>query len=421
MQRELISDNGKGEDEGSTASVHPGTRGEFSSSLRKRLTISSPLATLVTIASAHMVHHICRDSIPILFPVLRSEFSLSYAQLGLLATGSMIALGLLQLPAALFVKWVTRKIILGSGFLLTSLTTFLTGTANSFQTLFLWQLMCGVSESTYHPMGASILGSRFSKKRIGGAMGIHSSGGSIGGILGPILMVYLVTLLDWRWGLYITAIPGIVMSVVLIFFLAEERNIEAPQSFRLTSEVLSVLRNRRFVTTLAASAAGSFAIGSIRSFTSTYLVSERGASLAQSGFLYTLMVAGGLVGSVVLGYLSDRLSRKIMLAVLFLLVSLSVFMLTLPVPTALLAVLLILTGLTLYGTVPILQAMIMNFVGPELRDAILGVYFTSDFVVLGLGPLISGLLVDMMGFNWMFYAISAFLLVASILSLSIHR
>ncbi len=421
MQRELISQNGKEEDERATTTVHPGTKGELSSSLRKRLTISSPLATLATIASAHIVHHICRDSVPILFPVFRSEFSLSYTQLGLLATGSMIALGLLQLPAALFVKWVTRKIILGIGFLLTSLTTFLTGTANSFQILFLWQLMCGVSESTYHPMGASILASRFSKKRIGGAMGVHMAGGSIGGILGPIMMVYFVTLLDWRLGLYIIAIPGIVMGVVLIFFLAEERNIEAPQSFRLTSEVLSVLRNRRLLTTMAVSAAGSFAIGSIRSFASTYLVSERGASLVQSGFLYTLMVAGGLVGSVVLGYLSDRLPKKIMLTVLYLLVSLSVFMLTFPVPVAALAVLLILTGMTLYGTVPILQAMIMNFVGPELRDAILGVYFTSDFVVLGLGPLISGFLVDMMGFNIMFYVMSALLLIGSILSLSTHK
>jgi len=389
---------------------------------RKRSIVAvSPLATLATVASAHMVHHICRDSLPVLFPVFRSEFSLSYAQLGLIATGSLIALGLLQLPASLFVKWVARKTVLGVGFLLTSITTFLTGTAHSFQTLFLWQLLSGVSESTYHPMATSIIASRFPKERIGGAMGIHVSGGSIGGIVGPVLMVFLVTLLDWRSGLYILAIPSLAMGIAVIFLLTDEKTTGAPQPFRLAIEALSALRDRRVAAVLATSAAGTFGIGSIRSFTSAYLVSERNASLIQSGTLYSLMVAGGLVGSVVFGYLSDRLPRRTVLATLFFLFSVSVFILAFSSSLIVLAAVLFVVGATVFGTVPILQAMIISSTRPELQDAILGVYFTSDFVFLGLGPLITGMLIDMAGFSWMFYTISLLALGASIHSLSLRQ
>lgn len=388
---------------------------------KRSIVAVSPLATLATVASAHMVHHICRDSLPVLFPIFRSEFSLNYAQLGLIATGSLIALGLLQLPASLFVKWIARKTLLGVGFLLTSITTFLTGTAYSFQTLFLWQLLSGVSESTYHPMATSIIASRFPKEKIGGAMGIHISGGSIGGIVGPILTVFLVALLDWRSGLYIIAIPSLAMGIAVIFLLTDEKATGAPQPFRLAVDALSNLRDRRVTAILATSAAGTFGIGSIRSFTSAYLVSERNASLIQSGTLYSLMVAGGLVGSVVFGYLSDRLPRKTVLATLFFLFSVSVFMLAFPSSLAVLATLLFVVGATVFGTVPILQAMIISSTKPELQDAILGVYFTSDFVFLGLGPLITGMLIDTAGFSWMFYTISLLALGASIHSLSLRQ
>jgi predicted MFS family arabinose efflux permease len=270
-------------------------------------------------------------------------------------------------------------------------------------------------------MATSIIASRFPKEKIGGAMGIHISGGSIGGIVGPVLMVFLAALLDWRSGLYIIAIPSLAMGIAVIFLLTEERTTRAAQPFRLASEALSTLRDRKVTAVLATSAAGTFGIGSIRSFTSAYLVSERNASLIQSGTLYSLMVAGGLVGSLVFGYLSDRFPKRIVLATLFLLFSISVFTLVFPSSLIVLAALLFLTGVTIFGTVPILQAMIIGSTKPELQDAILGVYFTSDFVFLGLGPLITGILIDMAGFSWMFYTISLLALGASVLSLSLRQ
>jgi len=128
-----------------------------------------------------------------------------------------------------------------------------------------------------------------------------------------------------------------------------------------------------------------------------------------------------LVGSVVFGYLSDRLPRKTVLATLFFLFSVSVFILPFPSSLIVLAVLLFVVGATIFGTVPILQAMIISSTRPKLQDAILGVYFTSDFVFLGLGPLITGVLIDMAGFSWMFYTISLLALGASVHSLLLHQ
>jgi len=75
-------------------------------------------ATLAASCTIHFLHDGCSDLLYVLFPVWAREFSLSFAQVGLLRAGYSGALALFQVPAGYLAdRWGEPRILAAGTFI----------------------------------------------------------------------------------------------------------------------------------------------------------------------------------------------------------------------------------------------------------------------------------------------------------------
>jgi MFS family permease len=144
---------------------------------------------------------------------------------------------------------------------------------------------------------------------------------------------------------------------------------------------------------------------------------ELGLNYAALGLHIALLVGVGVVAAPLVGYISDRAGRKLVLIP---------EMLGLCALTALLVpfgegfgliIILALMGLFFFSDQPILTAAALDVVGEEVAASTLGVFSFSRFVLAAASPLIAGRLFDEVGIESTFFYISGIYLLATVVLL----
>jgi FSR family fosmidomycin resistance protein-like MFS transporter len=149
------------------------------------------LAVLLSVSFSHMLNDMMQSLLPSIYPILKSEYALSFAQIGLITLTFQITASLLQ-PV---VGYVTDKkpqpyaLPLGMGCTLTGL--LLLAFATSYPVLLLAAAMVGMGSSVFHPES-----SRVARLASGGRHGLAQSvfqvGGNVGSAVGPLMAAFVV-------------------------------------------------------------------------------------------------------------------------------------------------------------------------------------------------------------------------------------
>ena len=372
-----------------------------------KLGVSSLLSrTLAMLFVAHAVHHSYITLIPLLFPIFRVEFNLSYTQLGILSTSFLLTYAALQAPASFLLRFVERKFILGFGLAWMALATLLTGFSTSFALLVFWQLLSGVGASTYHPMGSSLASKIFSRDGRGKAMGIHLAGGNLGTSLGPVIGGFLVAAVGWRQSLSIFVVPGLAVGLLFILFARDPLGISPADAGKMRGNILKILRNKAVIAITAASALTLFRFRGITSFAPSYFTAVYGWDISQAGLMFGIMQASGFFSPLLFGYVSDRFGRKPVVILATLSSALSIFLMTVKGDMTWTIANLVFVGFTLYSSASVLQALLADIVAPELIDLCFGIFFTFDFLIGTIAPLLLGFIIDVGSFEQAFYVMA---------------
>jgi MFS family permease len=147
------------------------------------------------------------------------------------------------------------------------------------------------------------------------------------------------------------------------------------------------------------------------------LETQLGMSKPSLGLHIALLVGVGIVTTPMMGYLADRLGRKLVLIP---------GMLGLAVLTALLVpfgegigliVVIALLGIFFFSDQPILTAGALDVIGEDVVASTLGVFSFSRFALAAASPLIAGLLFDSFGIDATFFYIAALYVVATVILL----
>ncbi|MEM3589942.1 MAG: MFS transporter [Candidatus Bathyarchaeia archaeon] len=368
--------------------------------------------------AAHGVHHAYLTLTPLLFPIIRAEFGLSYAQLGIMLTGFLYAYAALQAPASLLLKFVERRFILGIGMALMAFATMLMGLSASFEALLLCQMLAGIGASTYHPMATSLV-SKLSREGRGRAIGIHLSGGNLGTSLGPLIGGFLVAAVGWRWGLMLSAIPGLILGLLIASFKGLGGSPAGEGGAR--RGIAEILRNRAVILITATSALTLFRFRGISSFAPSYFVEAYGLDVAKAGILASIMFAAGFFSPPLLGHISDRLGRRAIVALISAISALSISLMAARLDAALTIANLIVVGFTIYSSSSPIQALLAEVVAPELMDLCFGVFFTLDFLAGNVAPLLLGFVIDAWGFEPAFHTIAILTALSALTILPIRE
>jgi MFS family permease len=175
-------------------------------------------ATVGLVTAGHFLSHFYLLAFPPLFSLIRPEFGLSNAQLGLVVSVISVAM-LLQIPVGELVDRIGGKWVFVGGVAVTSLGVLLAGTATSYLALLAFATLSGIGQATFHPADYPLLETVSEPERRGRNFSIHTFGGYVGFAAAPVVVGTLGIALGWRTALLIVGSVGVAYAGVVALAL----------------------------------------------------------------------------------------------------------------------------------------------------------------------------------------------------------
>ena len=163
----------------------------------------------IKILSTVGIYHSFNDGsvviIPILFPVFKILFNLSYTQVGIITGGGLLITLITQILIGKSSDRKDRRFLLSIGILLLSCSLLIITQVQGFLTLLLFIFLLRFSAGFFHPVGIGWISKAFKKERIDWAMGIQSALGDFGAFIAILSTAFIVEIKDWSYPFYLWA------------------------------------------------------------------------------------------------------------------------------------------------------------------------------------------------------------------------
>lgn len=253
----------------------------------------------------NFVNYVDRQIVFSLFPVLRRDFSLSYVQLGYLATAFTVVLSLASFPLGMLADRVSRRAVIGAGVLFWSGATFFSGLAGSFHALLIARGLVGVGEAAYTPAGAAVISASFPREVRARVQGAFDAGMFVGGATGIALGGIIAASFGWRFAFFLVGIPGVVLGLTALRLPKSVASVA-----KETMPVRELLRVPAFLALLMSGWFSSFAGYAYVAWGPELVQDYKGFSPQQAGLALGLtIVLGGTLGIGTGAYLSDLMAK----------------------------------------------------------------------------------------------------------------
>lgn len=279
---------------------------------------SNKYYVLIVLTLVYALNHIDRQIMIILQHPIQLEFGLSDTQLGLL-TGLVFATfyAVLGIPFAAWADRGNRRNIIALALSIWSGMTALSGFAGNFWQLALARMGVGIGEAGGTPPATSMISDLFPAKSRAMALGIYSTGISIGILVGFILGGMIATKYGWRMAFFVAGVPGLLMALVLMFTVKEPIRGLADGTVDAgivpsVAETITFFKGQRAMVSLLLG--GVFVCVSANAFLvgmPLYLIRVHEVPLTELGLMLGLMIGGiGGIGAIVFGMICDKLSAR---------------------------------------------------------------------------------------------------------------
>ena len=389
------------------------------------------------ISLAHGINEFYGIAIPPIIPILVADLGITYGQAGLLLTVFFVMYSVFQLPAGLLADRVGKKRLLVWGLVGMAGALALASTADGYGTLVLAQVLMGISGSTYHPAGMSLISDIESQDTEGKAMGVFGLGGMVGIASAPVVIGGIASLADWRTALLVAAVLGVAVTAAFQLLYREPGggrptpvadggrgdDAERPRSGDGRGDDAGGLRSdggrgtverardvfRRviqfevtpgIVVLTIVVVLVSLQIRSIQTFATGFLADGVGRSTSAANAVFFVMLAASAVSSIWVGSLADRYDRGRLGALAAGITSLLVVSTAAFVAadgavgewllTGSLVVVFAVLGLALYACTPIKNALMSEYATRDSSGSLFGVTQTASSAGSAAGPAIFG-------------------------------
>ncbi len=178
--------------------------------------LRSDASVIGLVGGAHLISHFSQLLLAPLFPWLKTEFNVSYAELGFLMTIFFVVSCAVQALSGFVVDRFSPRPILFAGLTLIGFAAFGYALSTSYWMLAASAVIGGVGNGVFHPVDYTLLNRKVSAPRLGHAYSVHGITGSLGWALAPAMLVPLTLAYSWRVAL---ASAGMLVFVVLAVML----------------------------------------------------------------------------------------------------------------------------------------------------------------------------------------------------------
>ncbi len=357
-------------------------------------------------------HSYVSNSFSVLLPLITSEFSLSYAEAGALATASILVFALMQFPTGYLAGRIGSKKIVVFGVAFHSVFNIFLAYSTSYVHFFLFNMLRSVGSGCHLTVATAFISNHFDERDRGKAIGIHESVISLAGLVAPVVTLPLALLFDWRITYVVYGIVGLAITAASWIFLPGAEGFEKSATSVQETEI-------RFFSTkvlllLVVMTLQGFVFHAVNAFLPLYLSKDKEILLVYLGYYVAIPNLLGLIGRPLGGYLSDKIGRIIMALVSFASVASGIILTVFVREFYWLVLSLALLGFGLNTVVPVLFAFLMDLFSPSKRALITGRINTIRHLIAGFSPSIMGAIADSAGFSISFLTL-ALVVVANML------
>jgi FSR family fosmidomycin resistance protein-like MFS transporter len=386
-------------------------------SARRLAAQTTTFVILVALSFSHLLNDMMQSLLPAIYPLLKTKFALSFAQVGLITFTFQFTASLLQPVVGLYTDKRPMPFSLAAGMGFTLVGLLLLGHAGSFAFLLLAAGLVGLGSSVFHPES-----SRVARMASGGRHGMAQSffqvGGNAGQALGPLLAAFVVVphgqgSVSWF------AIAALVAIVVLLNVGRWYRAARLRMAARPRGAAHATLRvSQRRVTVsvvilLALIFSKYFYMASLNTYYTFYLIHKFGVSIQTAQVLLFVFLGAVAAGTFAGGPIGDRIGRKYVIWGSIV----GVLPFTLMLPHANLpwtVVLSVLIGLILASAFSAILVYAQELL-PGKIGMVSGMFFGFAFGMGGLGAALLGVLADHTSIDFV-YGVCAFLPLIGLLA-----
>ncbi|APU32502.1 Fosmidomycin resistance protein [Ectopseudomonas alcaliphila JAB1] len=365
---------------------------------------ASPLVMRVigACALAHLINDLIQAVLPAIYPMLKFNYGLSFAQIGLITLTFQLTASLLQPWVGYHTDRYPKPWLLPAGSLCTLVGILMLAFVGSFPAILLASALVGIGSSTFHPEA-----SRIARLASGGRYGLAQStfqvGGNAGTAFGPLLAAAIIIPygqgnVAW-FGLF--AVFAIVVLYGLSRWYRHHLTLFKLKQGGVATHGLSAGRVKFALLILALLVFSKyFYMASFTSYFTFFLIEKFDLSVASSQLYLFLFLGAVAAGTFFGGPIGDRIGRK--QVIWFSILGVAPFSLLLPhVDLFWTGVLSMLIGFILASAFSAIVVFAQELM-PGNVGMIAGLFFGLMFGFGGIGGALLGYLADIHGIEEVF-------------------
>ncbi|MBP5365139.1 MAG: MFS transporter [Bacteroidales bacterium] len=352
---------------------------------------------LVALSSTHLFNDMLQAIISAVYPLIKSDLSISFAQIGAITLSYQISASIFQPIMGFLSDKRPNAYFLPLALIFTfcGLTTL--AYADSFHAILISVSVVGIGSSILHPEAARLT-SMASGGRRGLAQSIFQVGGNAGSALGPLIAALCIA----PYGrenialVALSAFAGIAIMIPICRWYRTNLHLLKHNKSAISTRIPHPLNRRQTIITITILMLLIFSkylyMASINSYYTFYLIDKFGVSIPTSQIMLFIFVAATAVGTIIGGPIGDRFGRKYVIWASIL----GCAPFTLMLPHASLVgsgVLTFVIGLTLSSAFPAIIVYAQELL-PNHLGLVSGLFYGFAFGIAGMSSAVLGYFAD---------------------------
>ena len=284
--------------------------------------VAGAALALVLLTALNFVNYIDRYILPGVQEQVKAEFHVSDSQIGSLTFWFFLT----YMLAAPLTGWIgdhlpRKPLIIGCALLISGINIF-TGTVHSFDSLLVRHAALGLGEACLGIYAPALISDFYPEADRNRVLTIFYTAIPVGAAIGYLIGEVVGSHYTWRTPFYVSAVPGILLAFLILFFMKEpargasdqkqgSQSTEAGMAPKKSTWalILDLLHNSPYLYASLGMAMVTFSLGGISAWMPSFL-QRSGFSPNSVGItLGAITAGGGLGGTAIGGWIAQRWLR----------------------------------------------------------------------------------------------------------------
>jgi FSR family fosmidomycin resistance protein-like MFS transporter len=382
----------------------------------RKIAHDTSFAVLFAIGFCHLLNDMMQALLPAIYPTLKAQFHLNFAQIGLVTLAFQCTASLFQPVVGYFADLKPMPYSLALGMISTLTGLLVLAVAPNYAVLLIAAILIGLGSAVFHPES-----SRVARMASGGRYGLAQSvfqvGGNTGQAISPLTAALLVATYGQR---SIVWYAGLALLAIVTLFnvgtwykhhgLQRIKSHQAVKDSGLPKAKVAIA----LIILLTLIFSKFFYLASIGNYYTFYLIHTFGVSVQNAQVHLFFFLGAVAIGTLVGGPLGDKIGRKYV--IWFSILGMLPFTLMLPYANLFwTGILTVIIGLVIASAFPTIVVYAQELL-PGRVGMISGLFFGFAFGMGGIGAAVLGALADATSITYV-YKVCAFLPAIGLLAM----